>query len=1043
MPARRSRLLFDPEDHELLRVVNSFLSGQKSYGPVSRLFDPYLHPRGIKELAAPKPLRLAAAVFDLLHTLEQGAPAERIRALRAVRDEALHNGSPTLRRNTARALLATMKELVRAHGHTRRQLELAHDFRRATSGRPRLVRRLLREHHLLEMSEEWNQVAFDHHVHDANSKGRKTPTHLIMDAWLKGIRHLGVIYYNHVTPQAAAELLAAAEIMEVDVRIGVELSAAFRGRYVQLIWTPRGFHHWQDFVAFLDEPETRELMQAGQAVAERQKRYVLRLLECFNARHLATINERFGLDVPPLEAADFIESVGSGQCSLLHLAEYAHACIMPRLQRRVEALRDEARGAEGPARQRIAGVIEEMNRLVAEAIAEQYLRPEANPELPDPHQVAEGPDVPELLRLDVPQLLARIERVHRSNRITLNATNVTADDVLEVLYLGQGKITNLEIFNLKDWAEGKTEHRPQICRIRQVLNSGNVIEAKRLVRDMLHAAERGPAAKRAQALHEILRDLPRFLSWYRNNPLKSRLGSDSSGRSRHSQGMGLVVVPTLPARAWREVHRHRSRLLPVRSVAWRTVTHRPRHSDSPTLDRFYRFLRRLPLPVLSGLAYRRVEEWLPDDSSTTLAPDGNIAALGGLPEAQDNQLSLTPPPHREAPGRFRLAYLDTRLKNALKVLGGFVPAFLTFLLTKDWWLLAYLGAPIWFAITGGRNIAQSVIGGGGLSRSPLLKWNDLVSWSRVADSLLYTGFSVPLLDYLVKTVLLARGLGVTTRTGPVLLYSAMAVANGIYISSHNAFRGLPRAAIVGNFFRTVLSIPIAVALNTLALRLAVAAGAAPAAAVAGLQLWAAVISKLASDSVAAVIEGLADRAVNLSQRTIDVRDKQQQVLDVFSRLEVLLPEADVLALLVHPRQFVQTVRAAAPDLVREMIINALDLMYFWMLQPRGRSALSRLVREASRAEGEILLRSQLVLERKKLISTMLIDGLVGKRFDQALAFYLSRIDGYLGDLRRLGGEQLTWDATVHRLRADAPAEADSSDEPEPEAEAPGAASGQE
>ena len=66
------------------------------------------------------------------------------------------------------------------------------------------------------------------------------------------------------------------------------------------------------------------------------------------------------------------------------------------------------------------------------------------------------------------------------------------------------------------------------------------------------------------------------------------------------------------------------------------------------------------------------------------------------------------------------------------------PAFLTFALTKDWWVLAYLGAFIWFGITGLRNILQSVLGGGGFRRSRLLNWNDYISWTRITDSLLFT-----------------------------------------------------------------------------------------------------------------------------------------------------------------------------------------------------------------------------------------------------------------------------------------------------------------
>jgi hypothetical protein len=265
-------------------------------------------------------------------------------------------------------------------------------------------------------------------------------------------------------------------------------------------------------------------------------------------------------------------------------------------------------------------------------------------------------------------------------------------------------------------------------------------------------------------------------------------------------------------------------------------------------------------------------------------------------------------------------------------------------------------------------------------------------------------------------VLLARGLDITVETNPVLLYSCIALANGCYISGHNWFRGLPRGAIVGNFFRTVLSIPLAIAMSALVTQALRAQGFSAVAAAALLQPWATVISKLSSDTVAAVIEGVADRAANLWQRMIDLNDKQQLVLDVYSRLEVLFPEADVRTLLTHPKRLVQEVKAQGADLIREMIVNALDLMYFWMLQPRGRTAFQRFVREASRAEVEILLRSQLILERKKGISSLLIDGLVGKQFDQALAFYLSRADAYLADLKRLGGDLMAPPGEVHELR---------------------------
>jgi hypothetical protein len=378
---------------------------------------------------------------------------------------------------------------------------------------------------------------------------------------------------------------------------------------------------------------------------------------------------------------------------------------------------------------------------------------------------------------------------------------------------------------------------------------------------------------------------------------------------------------------------------------------------------------------------------------------GNIVTLGGIQKELTNELYLDPPLSTTNSRGFSWRYLNTRLKNTLKVMIGFVPAFATFAMTKDWWLLAYGGAFIWFGITGVRNILQSVIGGGGLRRSPLLRWNSYVSWNRLADSLLYTGFSVPLLDYLVKTVVLDRGFGITTASHPYALYSFMALANGIYLSCHNAFRGFPRAVIVGNFFRSVLSIPFAILFNAMAGAVLSSGGVGGIDAV--LQRWAAIISKAASDSVAGIIEGISDRYTSIHLRFRDYRKKLAGLLRVYSQLEILFPETGTRDILYRPRRFSAKDNAEARDLEKIVMIHALDMLYFWMYQPRARTAFMHLLDSISEEDRQILVISQFALDRNREISQMFIDGVLGKDFSRALSFYLSRSPEYLDAMKRL------------------------------------------
>ncbi|MGM0423968.1 MAG: hypothetical protein ACQEQX_03480 [Thermodesulfobacteriota bacterium] len=978
-----SWIYFDKADLDLLRLVNQVYS-QPSLPDYKELLAPYLHPHGIKEMAAPRALRIAYSVIQLLGSLETGQARDRIKALCSLRDEVLYSSYGPLRINAARVLVEIMKNLIRSHGDCQRQLELARDFSAVAQGKPGQVRAQLRKYHLLEMPEEWNQVAFDEHVHDVNTIGRKSPTHLIMDAWIKGIRRLTVIHYNYISRDAAAELLEAAATMDIQVRIGIEFSVKFRGKLVRLVWVPRGLGDASGFLEFLQTPRIREFMQKGQELSQRNKTYVLELLHSFNRNQLARLRRKLDLDLPQLEQESFLESVGQGQVSILHLAKHIHEHIRQTLlQTRPEQVPEQ----EAPGSDFVAG-------LDLYDIVEDYLSPEQNPEVRD---IFQGENLPELLSLTPDQLAFKLHTLHSNSNIILNLCDLQVLDVVELLFDCQGLISHLEVLNLKNQVLGREQDLERIIRLQSALNADNVIRLKRHLSDLLQESreQEGLDRKRQQRLVEILCEISRFQSFYRNRPLRGVIGTDSTGQSGRVYGMGLVLAESLPFRAQRELRSRRNqahRNLPVGVRSHIQDSYLPRLEPGSKRS-FYGFLRRIP--GLGRLGLMRQRQWLVQDYFPLSAQESNIYTLGGVRRSQGGE------PEAESRSNFlgRWNYLNSKLKIGTKIALGFVPAFLTFFLSQDWWLLAYCGALIWFGITGIRNIIQAVLGCGGINRPSLVKWNNYVSWDRLADSLMFTGFSVPLLDYLVKTLVLDQGLGATVATDPVLVYASISLVNGLYLSTHNFFRGLPRGAVIGNFFRSMLAIPLALFLNWSLGGLLGLLGVAAAQAI--LQQWAAIISKLASDSVAGIIEGLADRARYIRRRVLDYRSKFQHLFNTYDQLERMFPMDDVLSLLESTRELMQSVEYEKREMVNIIIVNALDLQYFWMYQPRAREVLRQLFKQMSREERKVILLSQHVLFREKEISRLLLDGLVGESFSRPLAFYLDHWRKYLEDLEQV------------------------------------------
>ncbi len=990
MDFKRPKFLFDAADYALVRAVDEVIAARRpGSGRSTAGFAQNLHPRGIRELVEPRAIHMARTMLRLLDTFEAGIPAmeERLFALQTLRSEVVDGLDVLLRYNTARALLQVIKDLVRERADMYRRLQLAHDMRTAMLGNPLFIRRLLRRYHLLEMPEDWTPVTFDQHVHDANTRGRKSPTHLIMDAWIKGIVKIQVIYYNYVPREAAEELLRAARIMNVEVRIGVEFRSLFRGRFIEMNWAPRGFSGVSDYLKFLDRPKTEEFTRKCHKAANYRRKVVLEILDEFNRDGRVRLNSFYGIDLPPISHEEFSTSVQYGQPSLEHIGELLSTRTRQLLQAQLQEL-EAAKNRKDGENSRLSELRARLGALSGELVRARYVD-RSRWDLP-PRDFNE---LPEIHRYSPYDLITELHKVASGFRMTLNLSGLLLEDVIEILYDCRGEITTLEIFNLKDDLAGERPDDDLINQLRHALNTGSVFKLKNLIRQAISRladSARDDRDDRIGKMRHILRDMSGFLDFYQRSPLTASLGSDSASRpSRQVHGMGFVVVDTLPGPVKRSIRRGmlpELTLLEVTSSVYRQLSYLPRelHGFWGKVTRFFGF----------GCTVK-VKWNCPDPAMEIDRGVGNLAALGGFFSARPESPLMRPV---STLGEY-WHYLDSNLKIACKVLIGFLAAFLTFYYgSYDWWFLVYFGAVIWLGITGVRNIIQSIVAGGGLRSSPLLKWNDFISWQRVADSLFYTGISLPILDGLVKTIILKNWCGWTAESNPVLVFSGIALANGFYITGHNLLRAFPKAAIWGNWLRAPLSIPVALMFNFFLGGLLGLLGVTGIEAI--LQQWAAILSKLSSDIIGGVIEARADRTRNITARLGDLGAKLRELFELIAKLELLLPEEDLPELMKTRDSFPGLSELKRNNLMKLFYVNALDMMYIWMRQPQAVTAMRQIMARLSPEERLQFVKSQEILKREKSISKMFLAGLAGKNFTRPLAFYLGYYHAYLQELQQ-------------------------------------------
>lgn len=988
---------FDQQDRTLLKMINSVVDEGYSASTEEQVFNTVLHPHGIQNLANSRVFRMAFAVLNLLGNLDKaGVTAqERLQALKVLREEVLHSAHTTFRFNTARVLIQIMKEIVRARGDEYAQLCRIHDFRRAAGGNPRIVRRFLKEFYLLEMPEAWNQKTFDDHVHDSNTQGRKNATYLIMDAWVKGIRRLTVVYYNYVEPEVAKELLEAAEIMGITVRVGLKLKALYRNRYAEFLWSPKGFSGTPAFLKFLNSTEVEAFQTEGRRAEDWAKTQIFESLKKFNAVYAPQIVDALGIEVPSFTPEAFDEFLAGGQSSLLRLAEFIYRNLFPLLEARALEVKELLKSADGEEKEKLSSLLRTLEGFTANEIYQLYLAPALNSEIPCVERPGDD-DRPSLLRMTIPELAAHLRQLRVGSRLTLLLGGLTAKDVLQVLWEAKGAVTDIELFNMKEWQNGRLTHIKDINALQSALNHGNILTLKPILLKMLQEIQDEGDSDRAVLFTEILANIPKLQHYYSNQPLGSRIGTDCTSNLGTRYGMGIAVLDTLPpsvAKTIQNRETHRPTVLPLKVRL--SVFDRYRNVNCGS--GFVRWVRNTLGWTSFGLKVKR--EWSAGLANALYSENGNMITMGGLVEENKNGFIQEEVREVETDKKkIDFDYLNTNIVNITKVAVGFIPAFITFMLTQNWWVLAWFGAVLWFGITGVRNVIQA-IASGGLKKNMLLSRKKLIDWSRICDSLMYTGLSVVLLEGIMRNVVLGKVLGLTVDAAPLLVFSIIALANGIYISSHNIFRGFPKTAVVGNLFRSVLAIPVAVVYNSVLGFLIPLISKIPPEVV--LVPAAAIVSKFASDTVAGIIESTADHKNNERLRSWDYSNELKRLFDCYGRLEIAFPEKDVFDLLAEPKEFIELTARDARKLEIETIMISLDLMYFWYYLPCAQQVLVGKVRSMSAEERAVFLRFQGVLSDYQEVSRLFLDGMLGENFSTALAFYLDNHKEYLEIMDRI------------------------------------------
>jgi len=742
---------FSPQIRELADLLNRKVAHVEEETP-----DLLSHPGGFTRAFHKRRIGIAASYIQIARQLDMKDHNKRLHALKTLIELSLHAKTVSMPLNTARVQIEIMKEAIKNLDNRRKQMEMIADFSLASYGHEATIRQFLTELRRVEIPEKGKSLkelnlGWDSHVHDNLSEGRKTPSQLVLDAFIKGISKLTLAYYDVSDKDLIFEATEAGKILGVDVSIGIEFSVGPRCCRKHFMYLPPpAFFEYYD----IHRQRLSRFMDGLEENRRRRQITITAILETFNNTYRHRLNEGYRegstLAINPLKIEDLQKIVPHGQYSRNHLNELLYVRFRETLRRRVLILRVQNEifrqlHHQGKVSEWEVGQVE--NAYFNARHQYTFLTPDELGDIYFSGKNIIDYDSAFVAEEDIlPQLKAIGGEIVFNRPLEAGLEQAVPTIIYSYLY-----IDKIELINMRDYETRNPSQISQLTTFIDLINNRDMDDLKKFLSD------HNIGNIEDDAIQEAHRH-------YHQTPLIPLSGSASTGWKPHIPGMGFI-----------------------------------RASDVPKKSRRYFIKDHYRLPKPAAILITTQGKGLENQDNANSEHD--IYSLGKSGRFKPNLVGDEERFEHIGWQRF-WRYLNPVIKNSIRIAIGAVPACLS---------LSFAYAAIWFGITFIRNVLVDLFSASGMQ---IKGWTIKdVNFDNAAQSLFWTGFSVPILSAVKLGFDYSWTFGLDTPVRHELFvwmkFFTICVANGAYIAMHNTLRRFDNRVIRANFFRSVLAWPFA------------------------------------------------------------------------------------------------------------------------------------------------------------------------------------------------------------------------------------------